>query len=170
MRAALFALALAVLALLPAEAYAQAKIAVIDFQAALEKVNEGKLVQARLEGIYNEKRAQLGKMEQQLVTMQEEFQKQAAVLSDEAKRQKQQEFMTKQGQFEQMVMASEQEFQMAYQKEMEGLITKMKVTAGEVAKAKGYDLVLDSAAVAYTAVPDLTADLVLAYNKKHGGG
>jgi Skp family chaperone for outer membrane proteins len=39
-----------------------------------------------------------------------------------------------------------------------------------VAKAKGYDLVLDSAAVAYTAVPDLTADLVLAYNKKHGGG
>ena len=129
MRAALFALALAVLALLPAEAYAQAKIAVIDFQAALEKVNEGKLVQARLEGIYNEKRAQLGKMEQQLVTMQEEFQKQAAVLSDEAKRQKQQEFMTKQGQFEQMVMASEQEFQMAYQKEMEGLITKMKVTS-----------------------------------------
>lgn len=153
------------------EAQADTKVVVIDFQAALSQVQEGKLVQARLEGMYNEKAASLRKMEEQLMAMQQEYEKQAMVLSDEAKRQKEQEFMAGQAQYQQMVMQSEQEFQQAYAKEMEGLIAKMRKVAGEMAKAKGYDLVIDAAAVAYAGpnVPDLTTDLVTKYDASNGG-
>ena len=152
-------------------AHADTKVVVIDFQAALQEVQEGKLVQARLEGIYNEKAASLRKMEEQLMALQQAYEKQAMVLSDEAKRQKEQEFMAGQAQYQQMVMQSEQEFQATYGKEMETLIQKMRKAAGELAKAKGYDIVLDAAAVAYSGpnVPDLTADLITSYNKSNPG-
>ncbi len=152
------------------EAEANTKVVVIDFQAALQEVQEGKLVQARLEGMYNEKAASLRKLEEQLMAMQQEYEKQEMVLSDDAKRQKQQEFMAAQGQYQQMVMQSEQEFQQAYAKEMEGLIQKMRKVAGQLASEKGYDLVLDAAAVAYSGpnVPDLTAALITKYNASGG--
>lgn len=150
-----------------ARAQAAAKIGTVDFQRALGEVNEGKATKARLEKMYEDKKAALQKMEQQFVTAQKDYEKQAMVLSDAARKQKEQELMQQQAVFQQTYMQSEQEFQTVYGEAMEGLITKLKTTTELIAKEKGYSLVVEvnEGGVVYsTPANDLTAELITRFN------
>ena len=141
------------------------KIAVVDFQRALNEVNEGKAATAKLEGMFKEKRAALDRMEQQLKTMADEYQKQAMILSPEAKAQKEQEIGQAQMQYQQIYMQSEGEMQQAYQAEMEKLVEKMRVTCEVIGKEKGYAVVLEATGVVYKGTSiDITDDLITRYN------
>ncbi len=166
--AATLALSAASATLAAGEAFAQAvKIATVDFQRAISEVNEGKAAKARLEKMFDEKRMALQKMEQQLMTAQADYEKQAMVLSDAARKAKEQELMQAQASFQQTYMQSEQDFQMAYGQAMDGLITKMKTLTEVLAKEKGYSLVIEvnEGGVVYTSPAfDLTADLITRYN------
>lgn len=151
----------------PAAAQQALKVGTVDFQRALGEVAEGKATKARLEKMYEDKKAALQKMEQQLVTAQKDYEKQAMVLSDAVRAQKEQELMQQQMVFQQTYMQSEQEFQAAYGQAMETLITKMKTTTELIAKEKGYTLVVEvsEGGVVYS-VPtsDLTAELITRFN------
>ena len=151
----------------PAAAQQALKVGTVDFQRALGEVTEGKSTKARLEKMYEDKKVALQKMEQQLVTAQKDYEKQAMVLSDAVRTQKEQELMQQQMVFQQTYMQSEQEFQAAYGQAMETLITKMKTTTELIAKEKGYTLVVEisEGGVVYS-VPtiDLTAELITRFN------
>ena len=143
-------------------------IATVDFQQALNDVNEGKIVQARLEGMYTEKKKVLGEMETRLMAMQQDYEQQALVLTPDALKAKEREIMQAQMVYQQEVQKAEMEFQGQYNKEMETLLGKMAEICEEIGKEKGYDMVLErNAGVVYSSGPDLTADLVVRYNAKY---
>lgn len=143
-------------------------MAVVDFQQALEAVDEGKLVQARLEGMYEEKKKALGEMEQKLMSMQQDYQQQAMVLTPDALKAKEEEIMREQMVYQQEVQKAEMEFQARYNREMEMLLGKMATICEEMGKEKGYEMVLEkNAGVVWASVPDLTTDLITRYNAKH---
>lgn len=157
----------AALAVLPSVSFAGG-LAVVDFQQALNDVNEGKIVQARLEGMYTEKKKALEQMEKQLMAMQQEYEQQALVMTPDALKAKEREIMQAQMVYQQSVQQAEMEFQAQYNKEMETLLGKMADICEVIGKEKGYDMVLErNAGVVYTAAPDLTSDLVTRYNAKY---
>lgn len=155
----------------PAHA-AELKIATVDLQEAINQVKDGITAKARLEGMFAEKQKAIAGMEQRLTTLDEEYQKQAMILSDAARQQKEQEIMQLQAQYQQLYMASQQEMQMAYAEVMEGLIGKMRTICEEIGKERGYTLVVDvtEGGVVYASTTvDITAEVVKRYDAKHGG-
>src|SRR5713101_393024 len=78
---------------LSAAARAQSlKLAYVDVQRAIQETEEGKAARGRLKTEFDQRRAQLDKKSADLEKMQQEYEKQAPVLSDDAKRKKQEEF------------------------------------------------------------------------------
>ncbi len=143
-------------------------MAIVDFQQALNEVNEGKIVQARLEGMYTEKQKSIEGMEQKLMAMQQEYEQQAIMLTPDALKAKEREIMQAQMIYQQEVQKAEMEFQAQYNKEMETLLGKMAEICEAMGKEKGYDMVLErNAGVVYTSAPDITSDLVVRYNAKY---
>ena len=155
-----------------ATVHAASTIAVVDFQRALNEVKEGTTARAQLEAMFTEKKNAMTSMENQLATMQAEYEKQAIILSEAAKAQKEQELMQAQMVYQQTYMQAEQEMQQAYGVMMEKLITKMRTISEEIGKEKGFELIVEATegGVVYAVdALDITDELVKRYNVAHGG-
>ncbi|MBO84702.1 MAG: hypothetical protein CL927_05035, partial [Deltaproteobacteria bacterium] len=127
-----------------------------------------KIVQARLEGMYTEKKKSIDQMEKQLMAMQQEYEQQALVMTPDALKAKEREIMQAQMVYQQEVQKAEMEFQAQYNQEMETLLGKMAEICEAMGKEKGYDMVIErNAGVVYTSAPDITGDLVVRYNAKY---
>ena len=161
-------LVLAWVALASTAAWAQSvTIAVVDFQSALNQVQEGTAVKAKLDSLYKEKKGAIDQMETQLKTMQEEYQKQSLILSDAARQQKEAEMQQAQMVYQQTYMQSEQEMNDTYNELMAGLISKMRTIAEQIGKEKGYTLILEATegGVVYNGgAVDITSELVKRYD------
>jgi outer membrane protein len=145
----------------------QVKIGVVDFQRALNTVKEGAAAKQKLEGMFKEKKAAIDAMEVKLGAMQADYEKQAIILSDQARKQKEMELMQAQQVYQQTYMQSEQEMQAAYGKIMEDLLEKMRKIAEQIAKEQGYNLVLEvtEGGVVYNAgAMDITNELIKRYD------
>jgi len=146
------------------EASAKApRVGVIDMARVSEESLLGKSYKAQLEKLQNDinaeaqrKQIELGKLDAALKTLQDELEKQGAVLSQEARDKKQQEIVRKtrerqafledgQAEITRMRERAQQQAQ-AINGEFQ---TKVRPIMEQVAREKGYDLVLD-AQVAYT--------------------
>ncbi len=155
----------------PAQA-AELKIAVVDLQEAINQVRDGIAAKARLEGMFSEKQKAIAGMEKQLMAMEEDYNKQAMILSDAARQAKEKEMMQLQSQYQQLYMQSQQQMQEAYATEMEGLLVKMRTICEQIGAERGYTVVLEKTegGVVYsTAAIDITSELVKRYDAKHGG-
>lgn len=148
------------------------KIAVVDFQAALEQVKEGVAAKTKIEAAYKEKAAALKVMEARLITMKDEYDKQAAILSDAARKQKESDMMNLQAQLQQAAMQSEQDMQNLYAQLNGGLITKMHDICEAIGKEKGYTVIIEineGGVVYFAPTIDITAELIKRYDAAHGG-
>lgn len=155
----------------PAHA-AEAKIAVVDFQRAINEVKEGATAKTKLESMFKEKKLAIEQMEIDLRAKDEEYKKQAVILSDAARQQKEQELMQLQMQYQQVYMQSEQEMQQAYAVVMEELISKMRDLAEEIGKEKGFTLIVEATeggVVYFETSLDITDELIKRYDAKTGG-
>jgi outer membrane protein len=154
----------------PAVAAEAPKIAVVDFQKALQSVKDGELAKKKIDDAMKEKQNNIKTMETQLRTMKDEYDKQSLILSEAARKQKEQEFMNAQMQYQQTAQQAEQEMQELYAQVMDGLITKMRAIASEIGKEKGYDLILETSAggvVYWGTTLDITQDLIARYDAKN---
>ena len=152
------------------QAFAQT-IATVDFQRAINESKKGAAAQIQLEGVFKQKQDAIAAMEQELMTKQSEYQKQAMVLTAGAKQVKEQELMQLQGAYQQAAYAAEMEMQQTYAQLMEGLIVELRGVAEAMGKEKGYALILEitEGGVVYSAgVPDITDDLIKRYDAKGG--
>jgi outer membrane protein len=140
-----------------------AKIAVIDMARVSAESQLGKTYAAQLEKLQTDinttaqsKQTELQKMDAAIQSLQDELQKQGAVLSEDARDKKQREIVRKgrerqafledgQAEIARMRERAQQEAQ-SINNEFQ---VKIRPIVAEVAKAEGYDLVLDSQ-VAYT--------------------
>jgi outer membrane protein len=148
-------------------AFAETKIAVVNFQKALDSVNEAASVRSSLEKMYSDRKATIEKMKTSLESSVADYQKQEMLLSDSAKEQKQKELYQKQAEFAQTQARYEGEMQEAYATAMQKFIDKMKTIAGSIGKERGYNLVLETTegGVVYSdSTIDITDELIRRYN------
>lgn len=141
-------------------------IAVVDFQRAVNETNEGKAAQAKLDGMFSARRGEIEKKQKDLEAKFKDFESRAMILSDTARQEAQQQLMQEQAAFQQLYMQYEGEMQQMYMQMLQDLDTKMRAISEKVAKEKGYDVVLDRAAVVYMggSTVDMTDALVQRYN------
>lgn len=166
-----FTLPLLLLALLalPASASAQQamKIGVVDFQKALNDVEEGKSARKVLETRFEEKRLGLEARKAELQQMQESLEAQKTLLSESALRAKEAEFNTKAMTFQQDMMEANQEMQLMEQELTADILEKMLVVAQKIAEEQGYNFVVEAQSVVYSdASFDLTGQVIARFNAK----
>jgi len=165
--------ALALSLLSPRTARAEVKIGYVNLQQAVNDVDEGKAAKAALKKEFDQKQKLLDEKQNELKRFKEDFDKQAVVMSDEAKREKQSEFdrklMETQGMFVQMQKElSEREREM-----MKGIFEKMEGIIREIADSEGFGFVFEQQNAGLIVAPkqfDLTAEMVRKYNAKYKAG
>ena len=160
---ALFALLFATA--LSATASAQAiKIAVVDVQAAIQAVPEGKAAKSRLESDAKKIQADLDKQQNELKAMKEELEKQAALLQDAVKRQKLKDYQGKLLALQENYVKNQQELKDKEGKLLKPIIDKVTKTAADIAKAEGYTIVIERGAVLFAIdAIDITKTVIARY-------
>jgi outer membrane protein len=143
-------------------------LAYVDFQRAVNETTSGQNAQKKLEQTYAAKRGQIEQQKQALQQSLVNYEQRKLILNDEARRAAEQDIMAKQQKLEADVVRYEQEMQEQYMELVSELDTKMRAMAGTIAKERGYDMVLDKAAVVYASAAsvDMTDELIRRYNAK----
>lgn len=146
-----------------------AKYGVIDMQAVILNVDDGKAARADLEKKIKAKEAEFNKRRDELDKMNKDWQGQSALMSEEARVNKQKEFQEKflalrndEMAFRESVKGDEQKATQAIAAKVEGIVQKL-------AKEKGLEVVFEvnNAGLLYLSQPtDLTKDVISAYGKK----
>lgn len=149
------------------------RMAYIDMQAAILKTEEGKTAKSRIEKEAEAKKTDLLNQQNELKKLDDEFQAQQAVLSEEAKAGKQKEFQSKLQNMRTAQMNFEQEVRQKEMQETQKIFQNLSGVIDEIAKKKNYDLVFErgSGALLYAAkIDDITEEVVSLYNSKHKVG
>jgi len=147
------------------------KIATVDMQKAIQTVEAGKKAKAQLEKDFNSKKKDLEAEENHIRKMFEEFKKQSLVMSDEARAKKQAELQERGLKFEELKQRSTLDLQQKEQELTRPLIVKLRTVISEMAKQKGYALILEKNEnnVLYSLdKDDLTDDVISTFNKQQG--
>lgn len=154
----------------PVVAANELKIGVVDFQQALNEVNEGKAAKSKLEADFKKKQKQLEIQQKELEELRNKLQAEAAVLSEDKVREKQAEFQEKFLALRNKTLEYQQEM-VVQEKELSGtILNKLKEIVAEVGKAEGYTLIVEKSGdpVLYVeSKDDLTSRVVGLYNKKY---
>jgi outer membrane protein len=142
------------------------KVAVVDFQRAVTETTEGKAAQDKLDTMYSTRKAEIDRMQADLEKQLADYQSRALILSEDARAATERDLGTKQQNFQQTYAQYQQEMQETYYQLLQGLDEKMRAMTEQIAKEKGYDVVLDRAAVVYMGgeTVDMTDDLITRYN------
>lgn len=160
---------MSLLLLTPSVSFAQSpKIGYVNLQRALNEVEEGKKAKARLKRDFEKKQKKLNAQQEELKKLKAEIENAGPVVSQEVKRKKAMEFQQKLMALQQTYMTLQQELAKKEAKATKKIFDKMGKIIAEIAKEKGYDLVLErtESAVLYAKDNmDLTNELIKRYNK-----
>ena len=144
------------------------KIGVVDMQKALQTVEAGKNAKATLEKEFNAKKKQLQTEEASIKKLGEEYKKQSLVMNDEAKAKKQNELQERYMKFQELTARSQTEIQQKEQELTRPIITRLRTIISDIAKQKGYAVVLEkneNTVLFSQDKDDLTGEVVTAFNK-----
>ena len=153
-----------------AVADAALKIGVVDFQQALNSVNEGKDAKGRLEKEFKKKQKQLDIQQKELEAMKSQLQEQAAVLPQKKLQEKQAEFQEKFLALRKKAAEYQQEM-MGKEAELSGkILGRLRDIVANIGQDEGYTLIVEKSndPILYVeSKEDLTSRVVKAYNKKY---
>jgi outer membrane protein len=169
----LIAVAALALAPVPASSATEVKLAFVDLQRALNEVEEGKVAKATLKKEFDQKQKLLDEKQEELKRMKAELDKQAVVMAEEPRKEKQAEldrkFIEVQGLFVQLQKElSEKEREMT-----RGIFDKMGSIIREIAEADQVTMVFErnDSGLLYAPVSlDLSNELIRKYNARHKPG
>jgi outer membrane protein len=172
MRHPLTAALAAALALAPALAGAQQKIGYVDLQRALNEVDEGKAARALLKRDFDEKQKQLDVRKTEFDRLQADFEKQAVVMSEQARRDKAQDLDRRARELQNLFVNLQKDLSERERDATRGIFDRMSAIVAEIAEAEGFSLVLEKGAglVYAPASLDLTNELIRKYNARFPGG
>ncbi len=153
-----------------AVADAALKIGVVNFQQALNSVNEGKTAKSKLEAEFKRKQKQLDIQQKELEALKNDLQQQAAVLSQDKLQAKQQEFQKKflalrqkAGEYQQEMLKKESELSAK-------ILGRLKTIVDEIGGKEDFTLIVEKSndPVLYVkSKDDLTQRVIKIYNKKY---
>lgn len=162
-------LCVALLMALPLPALAQAKFGVVDMQQVILSVEEGKQARAALEKEIKAKEAELLKQKEELDKMNKDWKDQAALLSEDARLKKQQEFQEKFLSLRNAEMEFQANIKRKEQKATQQIAMKVAGVVDALARSKKLTGVFEtnSAGLLYLDQPvDLTQDVITEYGKQ----
>ncbi|MBS1959554.1 MAG: OmpH family outer membrane protein [Bdellovibrionales bacterium] len=143
------------------------KIGVVDMQKAIQTSETGKKAKAELEQAFNKKKKELQAEEASLKKAQEDLQKKASALSESAKKEQGQKLQERFMKYQELLQKSQAEIQKKEQEMSAPIITKIREKIGELAKKKGYTLILEkneNIVLFSQEKDDLTADILKEIN------
>jgi len=150
-----------------------AKIGLVDFQKVLDNSTTGKSAQAEINKKGQAMEAEIRKMGEEAEALKNNLEREALVMSREAKEEKERELRAKvtdlrtvQNKHMQTFREAERELVQKIQKEVMDLVK-------EIGVKEGYQLILEkreSGAVYFLDSMDITNQVIEAYNKKTGKG
>jgi outer membrane protein len=169
--AALSLVAALALGALPAHARAEGRIAFVDLQRALNSVDEGKLAKESLKREFDQKQKMLDDKKAEFDRMRQDFEKQAVVMSDDARKQKQGELERKGMELQSFFVQLQKELSEREREATRGIFDKMHALVREIAEQEGVSAVVSAEALVYAdPALDLTNELVRKYNARHKPG
>lgn len=168
MRKIVSAVALA-LALAPAAASAEQKIGYVDLQRALNEVEEGKAAKALLKKDFDEKQRQIDARKGEFDKLQADFEKQATVMSEQARKDKGQDLDRRARELQALFVNLQKDLSEREREATRGIFDRMSQIVGEIAEANGFTIVLEkNAGLVYApASLDVTNELIRKYNAKY---
>lgn len=153
-----------------AAASASPKILTVDYSRAIQEIEEGKAAQARLDKMYEGKKAEIEQMENDIRALQQEYQSKASLLTDAAKQDYEKRLYEMQYKYQELYANADMQMQQAYVSAMERLMTGLKEVAAEVGRERNVDLVIEvsQGSVLYSrAEMDITDEVIKRYNATH---
>ena len=155
----------------PAGRAADVKIGYVDFRRAVNEVEDGKAAKAQLKKEFEQKQKTLNDMQADLKRLKDDFDKQAVVMAEEARRDKQAELDRKFTEVQNRFMQMQQELSGKEQEIYRSIIDKMTQVVNEIADAEGFTYVFEKSAglLRAPAANDLTNEVVRRYNARYKG-
>jgi outer membrane protein len=147
------------------------KIGTVDMQKALQSVEEGKKAKASLQKEFDAKKKELQTEEAAIRKMSEDFKKQSLVMSEEARAKKGGELQDRIMKFRENTERSQMAIQKKEGELTEPLIRRLRAVITDVAKQKGYTLILErneNTVLFSQEKDDLTGEIISAFNKQKG--
>ncbi len=146
---------------------AATRVALIKMQEAIKDTKDGKKAEGTLRKEIDDRQKKLQAEGQKIQGMMEELRKQGAVLDEKARAEKEAAIQKLVMGFEESKMRNQQEFQKRDQEISEPIIKKLRSIVSEVAKEKGYTLVIDTNSVVYAETSDdITDEVIKRYDAK----
>lgn len=148
-----------------------AKYGVIDMQAVILNVSEGKDARDKLKGEIEAKEKELMKEKQELDKLNEEWKSQAALLSEAARLKKQQEFQERFLELRNSEMTFQQEIKRKEQSATQSIAVKVAKLVEKMAEEKKLEAVFEAntSGLLYLKDPlDLTKDVITKFESENG--
>lgn len=135
------------LALIPAWAGAQVKIGVVDVNDILNKSPEGQRAQETIRRKAEELGRPLEQRRQDIGRQMEEFEKQAAVMKEDARKRRQEEIQRKITELQRQAQDADKTLAQVQEREMGPVLKKLERAVEEVANEDKLDIVLPKAGI-----------------------
>lgn len=137
----------------------EGKIAVVDPARALNESNAGKKAKDTLAAFSKNRQALIELEEKELRRMEEDFVKQASVLSQTAKKEREDQFRRRMAEYQQKVNELNREVQEKQKDVLDGFRDKMELVVGKVSKRLGLQVVIDKGKGGPTIYSEETLDI-----------
>lgn len=150
--------------------FAEVLVGLVDIQKVITTIKEGKGVQSKLEKSFNDKKAVLKKEEDKIKKAQEDYKKQAAILAEAARMNKERELQEMMMKLQNKTMEYQRDIQKMEQDMKKPILEKLRPVIDEVSKENKVAMTfeLSAAPIVYAeAKKDITDDVIKAYDKKH---
>jgi outer membrane protein len=147
-----------------------ARIGYVDLRKVLLESKAGKANKAEMEKLIKQKQDQLRGEEQKLKTLQQNFEKEQLLLTDQQKKDRQKEFQEKVQAFQKLQAGAEQEVRRKDGEFTQKAVDAIRAIVADLAREKKLMLVFEITAQPVYAEPgpDLTADVLRKYDAKGG--
>lgn len=142
-----------------AGAKVEGKIGVLDPARILSDTNAGKKAKDNLTAFSKNRQTLIELDEKELRRLEEDFVKQASVLSPTAKREREEAFRRRMQEYQQKVTELNREVQEKQKDVMDGFREKIETVTGKVAKRLGLQIVVDSSKGGVTLYREDTLDI-----------
>jgi outer membrane protein len=171
MRRVLTATLLATTAFASAARAQALKIGYVDVQRAIQEVEEGRAARNRLKSEFDQRKAQIDKKSADLERMQQEYEKQAPVLSDDAKRKKQEDFQKALVEARKSAGELQEDMNRQEQQAMASILQRLQQVVADIAERESFSFVMDKGTLLYAPqAADITNEVVRRYNDRFGAG
>ena len=164
-------LSLAVVGCAAGGAKVEGKIGVVDPARVLSETNAGKKAKDSLSAFSKNRQALIEMEEKELRRMEEDFGRQASVLSPTAKREREEQFRRRMAEYQQKAGEMNREVQEKQKDVLEGFREKVELVVGKVSKRLGLQVVMDKGKGGPTLYSDegldITGQVIDEFNREY---